>query len=110
MALTPPRGLRRLARRGAAASRACRPHADTDATSRASAIIRATSFSLRRWSIRKSGSGQRIYDHSGGSVGGTCQLIVYPDSHVVVALLTNLGEALWKIADVEAIGEPFAGK
>jgi len=62
------------------------------------------------WSIRKSESGQRIYDHSGGSVGGTCQLIVYPDSHVVVALLTNLGEALWKIGDVEAIGEPFARK
>jgi CubicO group peptidase (beta-lactamase class C family) len=62
------------------------------------------------WSIRKSESGQRIYDHSGGSVGGTCQLIVYPDSHVVVALLTNLGEALWKIGDVEAIAEPFAGK
>ncbi len=62
------------------------------------------------WSIRKAESGQRIYDHSGGSVGGTCQLIVYPDSHVVVALLTNLGEALWKIGDVEAIAEPFAGK
>ena len=62
------------------------------------------------WSIRKAESGQRIYDHSGGSVGGTSQLIVYPDSHVVVALLTNLGEALWKIGDVEAIAEPFAGK
>jgi len=62
------------------------------------------------WSVRKSESGQRIYDHSGGSVGGTCQLIVYPDSHVVVALLTNVGDALWKIGDVEAIAEPFAGK
>lgn len=62
------------------------------------------------WSIRTSVSGQRIYDHSGGSIGGTSQLIVYPDSRVVVALLTNLGEALWKIEDVEAIAEPFAGK
>lgn len=34
------------------------------------------------WSIRKSESGQRIYDHAGGSVGGTCELIIYPDSHV----------------------------
>jgi hypothetical protein len=29
---------------------------------------------------------------------------------VVVALLTNLGEAPWKIADVESIAEPFAGQ
>jgi hypothetical protein len=28
---------------------------------------------------------------------------------VVVALLTNLGDALWKITDVEAIGEAFGG-
>jgi serine beta-lactamase-like protein LACTB, mitochondrial len=60
------------------------------------------------WAIHKSHSGQRIYEHSGGSVGGSCQLIVYPESRVVVALLTNLGEAPWKIADVESIAEPFA--
>ncbi len=59
------------------------------------------------WFVHKSKSGQRIYEHSGGSVGGTCQLIIYPDSRVVVALLTNLGDAPWKIADVESIAEPF---
>jgi serine beta-lactamase-like protein LACTB, mitochondrial len=62
------------------------------------------------WAIQKSQSGQRIYQHSGGSVGGTCQMIVYPETRVVVALLTNLGEAPWKIADVESIAEPFAGR
>jgi CubicO group peptidase (beta-lactamase class C family) len=62
------------------------------------------------WSIHKSHTGQRVYEHSGGSVGGSCQLIVYPDSRVVVALLTNLGDAPWKIADVEAIAEPFGGR
>lgn len=62
------------------------------------------------WFIGKSKSGQRIYQHSGGSVGGTSQLIIYPDSHVVVALVTNLSEGLWKIDDVEAIAEPFASK
>ncbi len=61
------------------------------------------------WFIHKSESGQCIYEHSGGSVGGTCQLIIYPDSHVV-ALLTNLRDAPWKLADVEAIAEPFAHK
>ncbi len=62
------------------------------------------------WAIHKSQSGQRVYEHSGGSVGGSCQLIIYPDTYVVVAMLTNLGEAPWKIVDVESIGEPFAGK
>jgi serine beta-lactamase-like protein LACTB, mitochondrial len=62
------------------------------------------------WFIRKSQSGQPIYEHSGGSVGGTSQLIIYPDTRVVVALTTNLSDAPWKIADVEVIAEPFAAK
>lgn len=62
------------------------------------------------WSVHKSKSGQKIYEHAGGSVGGSCQLILYPDSQVVVALVTNLGGAPWKIEDVEAIAEPFENK
>jgi serine beta-lactamase-like protein LACTB, mitochondrial len=60
------------------------------------------------WFIHKSQTGQRIYEHSGGSVGGTSQLIIYPDSRVVVALTTNLSDAPWKLADVGSIAEPFA--
>lgn len=60
------------------------------------------------WFIGRSKSGQRIYQHSGGSVGGTSQLIIYPDTGVVVALTTNLSQGLWKIQDVEAVAEPFA--
>jgi len=62
------------------------------------------------WGIRKSKSGQRIFEHAGGSVGGSCQLILYPDSRVVVAFVTNLGDAPWKIEDIEAIAEPFENK
>ena len=62
------------------------------------------------WAVHKSKSGQKIYEHAGGSVGGSCQLILYPDSQVVVALVTNLGGAPWKIEDVEAIAEPFENK
>jgi serine beta-lactamase-like protein LACTB, mitochondrial len=60
------------------------------------------------WFVHKSGSGQRLYEHAGGSVGGSSQLISYPDTGVVVALVTNLGDAPWKIEDVEAVGEAFA--
>lgn len=62
------------------------------------------------WAVHKSKSGQKIYEHAGGSVGGSCQLILYPDSQVVVVLVTNLGGAPWKIEDVEAIAEPFENK
>jgi hypothetical protein len=60
------------------------------------------------WFVHKSQSGQRLYEHAGGSVGGSSQLILYPDTGVVVALVTNLGDAPWKIEDVEAVGEAFA--
>jgi hypothetical protein len=36
-------------------------------------------------------------------------MIVYPETRVVVALLTNLGDALWN-SDVESIAEPFAAR
>ncbi len=60
------------------------------------------------WFIRKSHSGKLVYEHSGGSIGGTSQLIIYPDSHMVVALLTNLSGGTWKPQEVEAVAEPFA--
>jgi CubicO group peptidase (beta-lactamase class C family) len=63
------------------------------------------------WFIRKSESGKLVYEHSGGSVGGTSQLILYPEQHLVVALVTNLSEGLWKREEVERVAEKFmAGK
>ena len=63
------------------------------------------------WSIRKSKSGQRIYEHSGGSAGGSSQLILYPDTHVVVAMVCNFeGDDGWKLEDIESIAEAFEKK
>jgi serine beta-lactamase-like protein LACTB len=61
------------------------------------------------WGIAKSPSGKLVYAHSGGSVGGTSQLIVYPETHVVVALITNLSGNEWKEEEVEAMAEKFEG-
>jgi CubicO group peptidase (beta-lactamase class C family) len=61
------------------------------------------------WAIGKSPSGKKVYVHSGGSVGGTSQLIVYPETHVVVALVTNLSSGEWKAEEVEAVAEKFEG-
>lgn len=59
------------------------------------------------WGVRKSKSGKLVYEHSGGSVGGTSQLIVYPESRIVIAMANNLSNAPWKREEVEAIAEQF---
>lgn len=60
------------------------------------------------WGIAKTPSGKLIYEHSGGSVGGHCQLILYPETRLVVALVSNLSGANWKREEVEAVAEKFA--
>ena len=62
------------------------------------------------WFVRKSASGKLVYEHSGGSVGGTSQLIVYPESHIVIAMANNLSNGPWKRAEVEAIAEQFEAR
>jgi len=59
------------------------------------------------WEITKSPSGRVVYEHSGGSIGGSSQLMVYPETHVVVALVTNLTSREWKASEVEAVAEKF---
>ena len=59
------------------------------------------------WGSGKSPSGKKFYAHSGGAVGGTSQLIVYPDSHIVIALVTNYSDSQWKAEEVQAVAERF---
>jgi CubicO group peptidase (beta-lactamase class C family) len=61
------------------------------------------------WFVGKSKSGHRIFQHSGGSVGGSSQLILYPDAHVVVAMICNFG-GRWNMEEVESIAEGFEKK
>jgi CubicO group peptidase (beta-lactamase class C family) len=37
--------------------------------------------------------GRRVIGHSGGSVGGTTQFLIFPDERMVVAVTTNLSDA-----------------
>ncbi|HLZ11679.1 MAG TPA: serine hydrolase domain-containing protein [Candidatus Acidoferrum sp.] len=62
------------------------------------------------WFIGKSKSGKRIFEHSGGSVGGTSELIVYPDAHLVVAFVCNYDGESWKGEEVQSVGEGFENK
>jgi len=62
------------------------------------------------WDISRSKSGKRIYAHSGGSVGGTTWLIVYPDKRVVAAFVCNFdkdGGGFVTREDIEKVGEAF---
>ncbi len=61
------------------------------------------------WGIEKTPSGKLVYEHSGGAVGGTSQLIVYPDSRTVIAVIANLSGAPWKREEIEAVAEKFEG-
>jgi len=64
------------------------------------------------WFIGKSKSGKRIFEHSGGSVGGSSELILYPDSHLVVAFVCNFAGDFdgWKGEEVQSIAEAFENK
>jgi len=61
------------------------------------------------WFIHRSNSGKRIYEHSGGSVGGSSELILYPDSHLVVAFVCNFSGDPdgWTGEEVQAVAEAF---
>ncbi len=44
------------------------------------------------WISGEDDEGRRHVGHSGGSVGGTTQFVVYPDEEVVVAIISNMGD------------------
>lgn len=55
------------------------------------------------WRSGKDEQGRKYYGHSGGSVGGTTQFVVFPDQEVIVAVVSNMrgvsyGDSHLKIA------------
>ncbi|MGC9471805.1 MAG: serine hydrolase domain-containing protein [Bacteroidales bacterium] len=45
------------------------------------------------WVSRTNAMGMKWFGHSGGSVGGTTQLIIYPEEQVAVAMVCNISDA-----------------
>jgi len=64
------------------------------------------------WFILKSKTGKRIFDHSGGSTGASSELILYPDEHLVIAMVCNYetNSSVWKFDEKQAIAEAFENK
>ena len=57
------------------------------------------------WYVDHDAAGRRRVFHSGGSVGGTAYLLIYPDQHLVLALLVNSDRTFVRAAP--RIAEPF---
>lgn len=57
------------------------------------------------WSVDRDAKGRRRVRHSGGAMGGTANLVIYPDERLVVALLVNSDESFTGRAP--AIAEVF---
>jgi len=57
------------------------------------------------WTVERDSLGRRRVRHSGGSVGGTAHLIIYPDDGLVVAVLVNSDYTF--INAIPRYAEPF---
>lgn len=66
----------------------------------------ATRYSMG-WNIATDDDGRRMVSHTGGSVGGRAVLVLYPDQHVVVAMLSNGGHAPMSVPNGERLAAPF---
>jgi CubicO group peptidase (beta-lactamase class C family) len=51
-----------------------------------------TSYGLG-WSLRTDSRGRATFGHTGGSVGGSSHLLIYPEEKVIVSVVTNLSSA-----------------
>jgi CubicO group peptidase (beta-lactamase class C family) len=60
------------------------------------------------WRIGTDSQGRRIFHHGGSIEGGRSMLMAYPDSKVVVAMLTNMGTDFGE-RDAQKIGALFTG-
>lgn len=61
------------------------------------------------WFIRRDHHGHPIYLNSGGSIGGTSILLLYPDSHAVLAMTSNCTSSPFDKADLDAVSDEFSG-
>lgn len=59
------------------------------------------------WSVRNDEKGRRTIGHSGGSVGGTTMLLIYPESGIVVALAVNMSSARLGASSAAQIADLF---
>jgi serine beta-lactamase-like protein LACTB len=75
-------------------------------TSQKTAAGELTNYGIG-WSVRTDDKGRRTVSHSGGSVGGTTMLLIYPESGVVVAMAVNMSSARLGASSAAQIADLF---
>ncbi len=80
---------------------------ETMFTSQTTTAGQTTGYGLG-WFVRRDRSGRRVFMHSGGSVGGTSVLLLYPDSGVVLAMTSNCSSSPFDKANLDAIDAEFS--
>lgn len=60
------------------------------------------------WVIRQDTHGHRIFLHTGGSIGGTSILSIFPDSGIVLAMTSNCSTSPFNKADLDAVSDKFS--
>ena len=61
------------------------------------------------WRIGKDPDGRRLLHHAGATEGGRAMLLMFPDSGVVVAMLSNILAAFGE-PEAQRIGSLFAAR
>lgn len=56
------------------------------------------------WRTGTDSEGRRYYGHSGGSVGGTTQFVVFPEQEVIVAVIANMGGVSYRDSHLRIAG------
>jgi CubicO group peptidase (beta-lactamase class C family) len=75
-------------------------------TSQKTAAGEPTNYGIG-WRVAPDDQGRRTIGHSGGSVGGTTMLLIYPDSGVVVAMAVNMSSARLGASSAAQIADLF---
>jgi serine beta-lactamase-like protein LACTB len=75
-------------------------------TSQRTADGKETSYGIG-WRVERDAAGRRRWSHSGGSVGGSTMLILYPDAKVVLAVVANISGAPIRGPDFEKMAAGF---
>jgi serine beta-lactamase-like protein LACTB, mitochondrial len=60
------------------------------------------------WYIYKDKLGHRIYTHTGGSIGGTSILLLFPDNHLTLAVTANCSTSPWDKTNLALLTARFA--
>ena len=78
-------------------------------TSQKTATGQSTGYGVG-WMVRQDAHGGRVWTHSGGAMGGSAELVIYPERGLVIAMAANYLEAMAQAApSIKVVADDFSG-